>query len=435
MTPGASLPSLFRHEERTLPNGLRVLLMHQPHLQRATASLYLRVGSRFETPPTNGLSHFLEHMLYRGTPSYPTTHAQALAFERLGGTLQAITATDHGIMTVTLPSETLVRAIAPLGEVLREPLFSGIEIERGIIEEEIREDLDDDGRQIDADNLVRDLLYPDHPLGYTITGSVEQLHRHRIDDLRRHHARHYNAANMVAAVAGNFDHEATWRALTDAFSVLPPGERVPVEPAPALPRAARFRYVDSDSSQTELRLAFRGFGERHPNEPAVEMLLRVLDDGMATRLYGRICNDKGLCYDVSAAVETFEDDGVFDIAAETQHERVTTVTREILDLCRELAAHGPTPEELDITRARLAWATRAMLDDPDEMASFYGIAALAGVTLSPGVRCDELVAVTREQIRDAAAALFRPERLGVVAVGVLSKSLQREMDRLTKNFR
>ncbi|MCS6898451.1 MAG: pitrilysin family protein [Myxococcales bacterium] len=431
----APSPTLFAHEERDLPGGLRVLLIHKPHLQRATISLYLRVGARHETRETSGLSHFLEHMLFRGTPSYPTCHAQALAFERLGGTLEALTSTDHGVLSVTLPTETLTAALNPLGEVVRSPLLSDIEIERGIVEEEIREDLDDHGRQINADILVRELLYPEHPLGFPVTGSLEQLHRYDVEALRNHHARHYTAANMVLAVAGNFPVDEAWNALTSAFTALPTGKRLDVTPAPPLPRSARFRYVASDSSQTDLRIAFRGPGEHHPDEPAIEMLLRILDDGMATRLYGRLCNDKGLCYDVSATVETYEDDGVFDLAAETQHERAPTVAREMLNLCRELAEHGPTQDELDIARARLAWSTRAMLDDPEQLASFYGLAALANVTLSPEVRCRELLAVTREQIRDAAAALFRPERLGVVAVGSLSRGLQRELEKLTRSFR
>jgi predicted Zn-dependent peptidase len=430
-----SLASLFRHEERTLPGGLRVLLVPRASLQRATVALFLRVGSRYETLDTNGLSHLLEHMLYRGTPSYPTSHAQARAFERLGGMLQAITATDHGAMTATHPAETLLQAIPILGEVVLAPRFAGLEIERGIIEEEIREDLDDDGRQINADNLLRDLLYPDHPLGYTITGSVERLRSFQLDHLRHHHARHYNAANMVAVLAGNFDPEPTYAALARAFEALPPGQRVQALPAPPLPRAPRFRYINSDSSQTDLRLAFRGPGERHPDEPAIEMLLRIVDDGMATRLYERICDAKGLCYDVSSAVETFEEEGVFDFAAETQHERAPLVTREILTLCRELAEHGPTEDEVTIARDRLAWATRAMLDDAEEIAGFYGLAALAGTTLSPAARCDELLAVTRERIRDAAAALFRPERLGIIAVGVLSKPLLRELEKITKTYR
>ncbi|RYE87929.1 MAG: insulinase family protein [Myxococcales bacterium] len=410
-------------------------MVPRPQLQRASIALHLRVGSRYETRETNGLSHFLEHMLYRGTPRLPTSHEQALAFERLGGTLYAATATDHGVMNLTLPSETLEASIDLLGDVVRSPIFSAIEVEKGIIEEEIREDLDENDRQVDPDNLTRALLFPDHPLGYTITGTVEQLHRHDRAALERHHRRHYGAVNMVASVAGAFDVERTFAALEKALGAMPAGEAVTAEPAPGLPGKPKLLYVDSEGSQTELRVAFRGFGERHPHEPAVELLLRVIDDGMSTRLYERLCDTKGLCYDVSSTVESFADDGILDLAAETQHERAPTVVREMLELCRELAEHGPTDAEVDMVRARLTWASRAMLDDPEDLASFYGLAALSGVTPTPDARCAQLLAVSREQIRDAAAALFRPERLGVVAVGVLGRTAQRDLERTVKNFR
>ena len=436
MTGGASgLRGLFAHEERVLANGLRVLLIPRPALQRASVALHLRVGSRYETTETNGLSHFLEHMLYRGTPSHPTSHEQALAFERLGGTLYAATATDHGVMNLTLPRETLISSLGLLGEIVREPQFSAIDVERGIIEEEIREDLDEDGRQVDADNLTRALLFPDHPLGFTITGSVEQLQRHDRAALVRHHRRHYGASNIVASVAGAFDVDRTFEALARSLGSLPAGETVQAAPAPGLPGKPKRQYIDSEGSQTDLRVAFRGFGERDRHEPAIELLLRVIDDGMATRLYERLCDTKGLCYDVSATVESFSDDGIFDFAAETQHERAPTVVRETLELCRELAEHGPTDDEVDIVRARLTWASRALLDEPEDLAGFYGLATLSGVTPTPDARCEQLLAVTREQIRDAAAALFRPERLGVVAVGVLSRSAHRELERTVKNFR
>lgn len=435
MTGFAPASARFSHEERLLDNQIRALLVPRPSLQRATVTLFLRVGSRYETRDTNGLSHFLEHMLYRGTARHPTSHAQALAFERIGGTLYASTATDHGQMTLNLPAATLLEAIELLGDVVRSPQYTSIETERGIIEEEIREDLDDDGRQIDADNLARDLLFPDHPLGYTITGSTEQLRKYDRPALQRHHDRHYTAANIVAVVAGNFDPDPTFQALQRALGPVPVGQLVTPTAAPPLPDRPKLRYTDSDGSQTDLRVAFRGFGDHHPHEPAVDQLLRIIDDGMATRLYSRICDEKGLCYDVSAGAETFSDDGIFDFAAETQHHQAPTVVREILDLCRDLADRGPTEQELDIARSRLTWATHAMLDHTEELAGFYGLAALSGTTLTPDARCERLLAVTREQIRDAAAALFRPERLGVIAVGLLSKATLRELDKVTKGFR
>ena len=148
---------MLTHHDLILPNGLKVVLVPQPAVHRAVASLYLRVGSRFESKENNGISHFLEHMVFRGTPSMKTAHDQALAFERLGGTLYAATHVDHGVMSVGVPPKNLEPVLALLGEVAIAPLFTEIEIERGIVREEILEDLDDDGRDVDADNLARAL--------------------------------------------------------------------------------------------------------------------------------------------------------------------------------------------------------------------------------------------------------------------------------------
>src|SRR6202142_3396398 len=152
-------------------NGLRVVVAPLPQLHRVHVALWARVGSRFETPEDNGISHFLEHMIYRGTRRVPSAHAVNLAFERLGGSLFASTQVDHGIFSLTLPPESLPEACALFGEVLSEPAVLDIESEKGVVLEEIREELDDEGRQVDADNLSRALIYTGHPLGFAITGS------------------------------------------------------------------------------------------------------------------------------------------------------------------------------------------------------------------------------------------------------------------------
>lgn len=421
---------MHAHHDVVLSNGLPVVLVPQPAVHRAVASLYLRVGSRFETAEHNGLSHFLEHMVFRGTASLESAHAQALAFERLGGTLYAATHVDHGVMTVSVPPKNLARVLDLLGEVTLAPRFGEIEVERGIVREEILEDKDDDGREIDGDNLSRALLYGKHPLGFTITGGVENLDRFDEPLLRAHHARHYTTANAVLCLAGHLgDVDALVRVAERAFGAMPRGERVPIAPAPGLQKRARFRYVDNTSSQTDLRIAFRAVGERDRREPAVEMMLRVLDDGMSTRLYERLCDKKGLCYDVSGMFECYEDDGVFDFAAEAQHERAALVVREILDLCRDLAEHGPTEAELDKARDRHLWSTEAMLDDAEALAGFYGLASLADIARTPAARHGELAAVTPADVRDAAAHVFRKEGLSAVAVGLLEPPEQAKIER------
>ncbi|WP_437785031.1 M16 family metallopeptidase [Sorangium sp. So ce1097] len=417
-----------------LSNGLKVVLVPQPQVHRAVASLYLRVGSRFETQQNNGISHFLEHMVFRGTPTLPSAHAQALAFERLGGTLYAATHVDHGVMSISVPPANLDPVLALLGEVATSPRFTAIEVERGIVREEILEDLDDEGRDIDADNNARALMYERHPLGFTITGGIDALDRFDEPMLRAHHARHYTAANAVLCVAGRFDPDACARVVERHFGAMPRGEQVPVTPPPNGQKKPRFRFIENQSSQTELRVAFRGVSERDSREPAVEMLLRVLDDGMSTRLYERICDRLGLCYDVSGMFEAYEDDGVVDIAAGVQHDRATVVIREIFALLRELAETGPREDELAKARDRHLWSVEAMQDDPEATAGFYGLSALADIARTPEARHEELARVTVEDVRDAARTLFRPERLTVVAVGLLRASEEAKLEKAVRSF-
>ena len=429
-----ALPML-EHHDVVLPNGLKLVLVPQPSMHRAVASLYLRVGSRFETPENNGISHFLEHMVFRGTESLKSAHEQALAFERLGGTLYAATHVDHGVMSVAVPPANLARILPLLGEVTTSPRFTEIEVERGIVREEILEDLDDEGRDVDPDNISRALIYDKHPLGYTITGAIAALARFDEPALHAHHARHYSGENAVLCLAGRLGDLGQLTALVErCFGAMPRGARVPVAAPPNGQKRPRFRFVENQSSQTDLRICFRGPSERDPREPAVEMLLRVLDDGMSTRLYERICDRLGLCYDVSGMFECYEDDGVIDVAAGAQHERVTQVTKEIFSLLHDLAEHGPKEEELEKARDRHLWSIEAMQDDAEGVAGFFGLAALANIARTPMARHEEIMAVSAADVRDAAQAVFRPEGLSVVAVGLLREAEERRLEKAIKAF-
>jgi predicted Zn-dependent peptidase len=337
-------------------------------------------------------------------------------------------------MSVSVPPANLTRVLELLSEVTIAPRFSDIEVERGIVREEILEDLDDDGRDVDADNLARALLYDAHPLGYTITGGLAALDRFDEALLRGHHARHYTAANAVLCVAGRFSLDDVVKTIEQSFAALPRGQRAVAAQAPELPKRSRFSFVENTSSQTDLRVAFRAVGEHDSREPAVEMVMRVLDDGMSTRLYERVCDRLGLCYDVSGMFEVYEDDGVLDVAAGAQHERAVVVAREIFALLHDLAAEGPTHEELAKARDRHLWSVEAMLDDAEAVASFHGLAALAGIARTPAARHAELAAVTREDVRAAAELLFRPERLGVVAVGLLSEGDEKRLEKAVRGF-
>lgn len=415
-----------RAERVRLSHGPRLLLIPMPAARSVAVAVHVRVGSRYERSAQNGISHFLEHMLHRGTASHPSAHEQALAFERLGATLSASTYVDHGVLGVVVPPDGLLPVLDLLGEVCREPVFDAIEVERGIVREEILESLDARGRPIGADDLLREQVFPRHPLGAPITGSLSTLEKFDRDALARHH-RSFYTRRLVVTVAGNFVRREAVAAVRRAF-VLPPGS----PPRAVTPRPLRGPtrlHVRDSGSQTALRLGFRAPGQRHRDEPAAELLLRVIDDGTSTRLYHRICDERGLCYDVSALLETYEDSGIIDIAADTAHDKAVEVASEILRMLRELGTEGPREDELDKARMRLRWQLEAMHDSPAELASFYGFGELAGVHRTPEERLRSLSAVRARDVKAVAARIFRPSGLGLVTVGELSRSRQRAIER------
>ncbi|MGA3119830.1 MAG: pitrilysin family protein [Polyangiaceae bacterium] len=425
---------MIEHRRAVLPNGIQVVAAPQPRLHRAHVGLWTRVGSRYETRATNGIGHFLEHMIYRGTRRVPSAHEVNLAFERLGGSLFASTQVDHGIFSLTLPPDSLEEACRLFGEVLSEPAFLDIDIERGIVLEEILEDVDDEGRQVDADNLSRALIYGDHPLGLTITGHEAQVRAFDEATLRKHHALHYTADNVVLAFSGAVDVDEAMRLAARDFGGLPRGARIHAAAPPRTQKKARLEVVESVSSQTELRVCLRAFSETDPDRPALDVLMRVIDDGMSTRLYHRLCDARGLCYDVSAGYDGYEDDGVVDVAAGVQHKRAARVAGEILAMFGELASDGPTDDELDRIRRRIAWDASALADSTEETSAFFAAGLLFDRFVTVEEHVAELVRVTASEVCEAARRLARPECLSVVAVGLLEEDERRRLDDVVKGW-
>jgi predicted Zn-dependent peptidase len=419
--------------EAKLDNGLRVSAVHMPHVRRSVLDVHTRIGSRFESPAQNGISHFLEHMLHRGTASHPSAHALALAFESLGGALSAATYVDHGAISLAAPPENLLSLLPVLAEVLLDPIYSGLEVEKGIVREEILESLDEDGRPVEADHLLRALAFPDHPLGFPITGSLETLESFDLPLLRAHHRAHYIAEDTVITAAGPLDPEQILTRLAEAFATMPHGKE-PVAEAPAAQTKARFSHIRYAGSQASVRVGFRGPGEHDRDEPATELLLRVLDDGMATRLYERLCDERGLCYDVSAAYEAYADSGLFDIAADAAPERAEEVLGEIFGVASALRDRGPSQSELEKAKKRFAWQLDEQDDDPAALAAFYGLGELTGIARTPSERRTLLESIGIEQVRRAAERVFSRDALSLLVVGPLAAKTRDRLQRATLAF-
>ena len=402
----------------TLSNGVRIVAIRVPNAHRVVIDSRVRVGPRYETRRTNGISHFLEHMLYRGTPTYPTAHELSLAIEGLGGTLEAATYADQGELILSTPPEHLDKLIDIYADVYQRPKLTDLKVERSIVQEEILECLDDEGRQVDADILVRALCFGDHPLGLPITGESKHLDYYTTETLRAHHAKHYIGRETVIAIAGPIDIDWATRKLEGAFGGMRKG-RARKLTAPTPQDAARFRYVNNVASQTSLRFGFLGPGIRDPLEPAAELLLRTLDDGMSTRLYARICDELGLCYDVGAGYEGYDDIGLVTIGLEAQHEQVERLVDEILTLVERVKTDGPTKVELRKAKERHHWQLLELLETPDDIAEYFAVGEFSDMNRTLEERRDIMEQCTRAEVMEAADRLFSPAALSLMVVGTI----------------
>jgi predicted Zn-dependent peptidase len=414
-----------------LGQGVRASCLPMPGAHTVAVAVYVRAGPRFESTSNAGISHFLEHMLHRGTRSHPSAYAQALAFEELGATLSAATYVDHGVLSVSVPPENYERVVELLGEVCLEPVFDNIELERGIVREELLEGLDAAGRPVDPENLLRATCFPDHGLGLPIIGTPETLESFDEPALRVHHRAHYTT-RMVVTVAGKIEEERALSAIERAFRPEPGTD--PTSAPPPEPSGPTLRYVSNRSSQTALRVGFRAPAERDALEPATEILLRVLDDGMSTRLYHRLCDERGLCYDVSATYEAYSDAGLLDVAAETSHEQALEVMDELFGIFRSLRDEGASAAEVKKAQARYRWQLDELVDVPSELAAFYGLGELTGVARTLEERSEELSSVSVADVKRAAESLFVSRNLSIAAVGSLPRKARVELERRLRSL-
>lgn len=405
---------------RTFPNGLRVAAVPLPHLHGVTVGMFVKVGARHEDARTNGLSHVLEHMLFRGTEAHPSSYALNLAIERLGGTLYGATHTDFSMYQVSVPPQNVAPVVALLAEIVTHPLLGDLEVEKRVLREEILEGLDEDGNDIDPDNVVRDLLFAPDPLGFKITGSLENVEGFTVDDLRRHLRRFYGARNMAVCVAGAVDEDVV-EVVGRAFAGLAPGEPVRTRPAPP-PSGRRFAAVHDDGSQTDVRISYVAPGLHDPRYPALQLVGRVLDDGLSSRLHRHIVDDMGLAYEAFASLEAYEDCGLVDLGASVEHEKTPAVLRELMGLADDLRRRPVEAAELDKVRQRFLWDLEALLDDADGITSFYGTNLLFDLPDTLESTAATTKAVTAEALREVAEWVFAPERAHVACVGVLERA-------------
>ncbi|ATL72109.1 insulinase family protein [Nocardia terpenica] len=406
-----------------LPGGLRVVSEHVPGVRSASIGVWVGVGSRDESPTVAGAAHFLEHLLFKATPTRSALEI-AQAVDAVGGELNAFTAKEQTCYYAHVLDEDLPLAVELVSDVVLNGLCRAedVGVERQVVLEEISM------RDDDPEDMVGDVfltaLFGDHPVGRPVIGTVESIESMTAAQLRGFHQRRYRPERMVVAVAGNVEHEHTVELVRRAFA----GRLDPTrEPAPR--REGRFRtrtppqlhWIHRDSEQAHLVFGVRAFG-RHEGAKRwpLSVLNTVLGGGLSSRLFQRIREERGLAYSVYSSVDTFADTGAFSVYLGCQPEnlgQVATLAREVLE---EVAADGISDAECARAKGSLRGGLVLGLEDSGSRMNRIGRSELSygnhrsvSETLAriDAVTTDEVSAVARTLLsRPFAASVAGPYR-------------------------
>jgi predicted Zn-dependent peptidase len=404
-----------------------------PHLHSAELSLYIKVGGRNDPAGKEGLAHFVEHMIFRGTADYPTSTDIERAFEEIGGSVNASTDEECTCFFSRIHPDHLGKAVGILASMILRPLLTGIDTERKIITEEALDDLNEKGEEINPHNLASRLLWPDHPLGEPTIGTLQSIASFTDDDVKSHIASYYIPGNAVLAVTGNFNQQELFAVADSCFSPWPAGVTPDLVHPVEEQLSPRTSFLADPDSQAHLQISFRGVARTDERIMAMRFLRRILCGSGSARLNLTLREELGIVYSVDANVAAYEETGCFSIELSTAAENLLTAVGETLDELNRLVRSGVSRDELERVRNSYFYELEYSRDSCFEMQIRHGWGELMGIVREIDEDIRQASAIAPAELQEVAAALFSPQNLNLVVVGSWSEREQRGvLDRIEK---
>jgi predicted Zn-dependent peptidase len=405
-----------------LDSGLTVVSEAMPGAHSVSTGVWVKVGARDEPAGLAGASHFLEHLLFKGTAERSARNI-AESVDRVGGEMNAYTTKEYTAYYTRLPAGFTELSLELLGDVLTRPALrdNDVEAERHVILEELL--MDDDTPDDKVHSLLFGALFPDHPLGRETAGEAATVAALTVDEIRSFFAHWYHPAAMVVAAAGAVDHdelvagaERCFVAGDGAPATLPertaPGERV--EPLAVLKRP---------TEQTHLAIGYRGLSREDPSREALDVVNHVLGGGMSSRLFDEIREKRGLAYSVYSAPSSYADAGALSVYAGTTPDHVTEVLDLVDDELDRIASDGITGNELDVAIGYLAGSyVLALEDTASRMARVGGQICVRGAVRDVDEQVERYRNVTLDDVAAVADRVLTGPR-ALAAVGPVAKRL------------
>ncbi|GLK64024.1 M16 family metallopeptidase [Paracoccus kondratievae] len=407
----------------TLPNGLRVVSRNMPGLHSAAIGIWVNAGCRDERAEQNGIAHFLEHMAFKGTARRSALEIVE-SIENVGGYINAYTSRDVTSYYARVLAGDVELALDVISDIVLNPVFDQreIEVERGVILQEIGQSLDT------PDDVIFDWLqeaaYPDQPMGRTILGPAERVSHFGREDLSGFIGEHYGPERMIVAAAGAVEHDRILRQVEAIFGHLP--SRALTQREPARWQGAEARRV-RDLEQAHFALAFEGPGYQAADFYAAQIWTSVLGGGMSSRLFQKLREERGLCYSIFAQSGFHDDTGMVTIYAGTSGEQIADLAELTVDELKR-SAEDMTAAEVARARAQLKAGLLMGLESPTGQAERMARSlAIWGRVPDPAEVAERIDAVTVGDIRAHAERLITHARPALALYGPVSAAPSREV--------
>ncbi|MGY4706706.1 M16 family metallopeptidase [Candidatus Bipolaricaulota sp. J31] len=414
-------PGCFREE---LSPQLELVVELLPYANSVALGVWLSAGSREDPAGKEGLAHFTEHMVFKGTERY-TAAEIARVIDSLGGQINAATSEEYTVYHSTVLAEGLETAMGILAELVTSPRFSpeDIERERGVALEEIREA--EDSPDDVAMRLLEEALWgKDHPLGRPILGRAATVASISREDLQGFFENHYRNGRKAVVVCGKVEPEAVLELVTRLFDAGHGGGASAGRQAPECMGALRIET--RPIQQVHIAIGFPALPAGAPERMALEVLHTVLGGGMSSRLFQRVREEKGLAYTVTSFVRYYTDAGYLGVYAAAEPKRVREILSIVMEEIADLGRAGPRADELARAKRRVRGLFLLGLETPGGRMGRLGWHSALGLPLSsPEEVLRELEAVTEEKVRQLAAEYLVPERASLALVGPEGAGLER----------
>lgn len=402
-----------------LPNGVTIATASMPQMESVCCGLWSMAGSRHEKLEQNGIAHFVEHLLFKGTPTRDP-YAITREIEGLGASIDAFTTEDHTCYYCRGPAETYPMMADVLVDIFAHPIFDPAEIEREreVVLDEIAMYRENPSQHVE--DLLGLAAWPDHPLGMPISGSESTLKAMRRGDLFRFHQTHYAGSTTIATVAGRISHEEALDELAERLAELPAGAPSAFEPVPAALAGSGPRHCQEirDLEQAHLCIGFHTPGRLHPDRFPLKLLNVLLGENMSSRLFQVLREEHGLCYSILSDIVHLHETGLLSIYTGLDVESVPEALELTANCLKEFAT---VPVSLDRIQRAVNYSVgqaRLGLENSLQQMMWLGESLIAhGQVIDPAETFSELRKVSAEDVQRVAHATFQQKRSAIAYIG------------------